>query len=229
MTVGVRVEQHPPLAGVVVALGWSTVAVAAVAGDQLVALAVELVALVVAVVGVRRLRDGDPFVGVTLGGIGVLGVLAAFWYGAAAATRTTQLVELLPGMVGVGLLALGGLPIRSRWSRTLVASGAVTVGLGVVASGVVHGAGPLNLFVATALAVIAWDAAEQAVNLGEQVGPRATSGTVVLAHSVWSVGVGAVGVVAAVGVSDLDVTGVPLLGVGLLLVAAVALATAAFT
>lgn len=231
MTDGVRIDRDPARAGGLLAIVAGALAVAAVAeaDGQRVTLVVELLALLSVAVGVWRFRAGDRLVGVPVAAAGGLGMAAAAGYAAVSVTQPTQLVELVPGLVGLGLLALGVLPVRSEWARVLVAAGASFVGIGIVASGVVHGAGRLRLLAGMALVVIAWDAAEQAVNLGEQVGRRGASLPVVASHSAWSVGVGAVGVAAASGVYSLDVTGLPLVGVGLLLAAAVALATAAFT
>lgn len=231
MTEGIRIERRPAVAGGVVSLVAGTLAVAAVADadGQLVALAGESAALLVLTVGASRLRAGDRVVGILLAMAGGLGAPAAIGYGVVSVTQTTQLVELVPGQVGLGLLALGYVPVRRRWSRRLIAAGSIAIGVGVVASGVVYGAGGLRLLVGMALAVVAWDAAEQAINLGEQVGHRAGGADVVATHTAWSLGVGAVGVAAASGVSALDVSGLPLVGVGLLLAAAVAIAAAAFT
>jgi len=230
VTDGARFEGHPARAGGLLALVLGALAVAAVADadGQLLALAGEVGALVAASVGVWRLRDGDRLVGAPLALAGGLGVPAAVGYGLVSATQATQTIELLPGAVGLVLLALGYLPVRARWSRVLVAAGAAAIVIGIVASGVVHGAGRLRLLAGTALAVVAWDAAEQAVSLGEQVGRRGAGVAVVASHGAWSLGVGAVAVAVASGVYAVDVTGLPLVGVGLLLAAAVALSTAAF-
>ena len=231
MTRGLQLERHPARAGGLVSLFAATLATAAVADatGQLVALAGELVALLVFALGTWRLHDGDRPVGASLAVVGGLGVPAAIGYGVVAATQMTRILELVPGMVGLGVLALGTLPLRPRWSRVLVSAGAILVGVGLLVSGVVLEAGRFRLLAGMALVVIAWDAAEQAVNLGEQVGHRAASRGVVATHSAWSVGVGALGVAAASGVYSLDVTGLPLLGVGLLLLGLVAVAVAAFT
>jgi len=228
---GIRVDRSPVRSGGLLALVVGAFAVGAVADadGQLVALAVELLALLAATYGVWRLRDGDRLLGVPLAVAGGFGVPAAMAYGVVSASRATQVVELVPGMVGLGLLALGVLPVRRRWSRWLVAAGAIAIGVGVVGSGIVRGAGQLRLLAGLALAVVAWDAAEQAINLGEQVGRHAGSAVVVGTHVAWSLGVGAVGVAAASGIYTVDVTGLPLVGVGLLLTATVAISTAAFT
>ena len=225
------IDRSPVRAGVLLSLGTGALAVAAVADarGQLVAIGLELLAVLVLAVGTSRRRSGQRVVGTVLAVGGGLGVPAAIGYGVVSSTQAIQVIELVPGMVGLGLLALGGLPVRRRWSRALVGAGAITVGIAILASGVVNGADRLGLLAGTALAVIAWDAAEQAVNLGEQVGRDGASPAVVATHGAWSVGVGAVGIGAASGVYAVDVTGLPLLGVGLLLVAAVAVATAAFT
>lgn len=231
MTDGIRVDRRPARSGAALAVLSGALAVAVIADTdgQRVALALELVALAAVALGVARLRADDRLVGIPLVTVGGLGVLGAIGYGVRSATQMTEIVELVPGLVGVGLLALGCEPVRSGWSRVLVAAGAIAIGIGIATSGVVHGAGRLQLLVGMALAVIAWDFAEQAVSLGGQVGRRGASASVVATHGAWSVGVGAVGVGLASGVYALDVSGLPLVGVGLLLAAAVAIAAAAFT
>ena len=230
MTRGRQLERVPDHAGGLVALLAAALATASVADatGQLLALAGELLALLVVAVGVRGLRAGHRPLGGLIAVVGGLGVLASIGYGIVTPAPTTRVVELLPGMVGLGVLFLGVLPLHPRWSRVLVSAGAILVGGGLLASGVVLEAGRFRLLAGTALVVVAWDAAEQAVNLGEQVGRRGSSRRVVATHSAWSVGVGVVGVAAATGVYSLDVTGLPILAVGLLLVGLVAVAVAAF-
>ena len=230
-TEGIRVERHPAPAGAAVALLAAALAVGAVADapGQLLALAAEVIALAGVASGVWRLRAGDRLVGVAVATAGGLGALAAVGYGVTAATQTTRVLEFVPGALGLGLLVLGLVPIRAGWSRVLVSAGAIAVGVGILTSGVVLDAGRLRLLAGMALLVIAWDAAEQAVNLGEQVGRGAESAAVVATHSTWSVGAGVLGVAAAVGVARLDVTGLPIVGVVLLLAGTVALAIYAFS
>lgn len=162
------------------------------------------------------------------------GVAAAVGAVVVAATEPFLMrrrLELLPGLLGVTVLALGLLPVRDWTSRRRYLCGA-GVGLLVIAvftSGVVLDAGGLSLLAATALAVIAWDASEQAINLGEQVGRRGETRVVGLVHVGASALVGAVAVLLAVVIQAVNVTGVPLLGLVLLLGAAIILVVALYS
>lgn len=230
MTTAVLVDHGPAAVGGLLAFLAGAGAVAAVANSpvQLVALTAECVCLLVVVLGLWHRRNGAVIAGSGIAAAGGIGAVGALGYGALAASRLTAAIELLPGMVGLWILAVSVVPVRTGWARRLVAAGVAVIVLGVLASGVVHGADRLGLLVAMALAVIAWDAGEQAITLGEQIGRRGSTGTVALTHSAWSVAVGAIGVVLALAVDTVAISGLPLVGLALAVAAAVALATAAF-
>ena len=231
MTDGRVVERAPDHLALGIVLSSAALAVAAVATTvgQLGALLLEVLALAALSVGSWRTHAGQVRTGAPLAAAGGLGVLAAIRHGIAAATETTHVIEWLPGAIGLVLLASAFLPVGGRWRRIRVGAGAVAVGVGLVASGVVRGAGSIQLLAGLVLTVVAWDAAEHAVGLGEQVGRPGANASVLGVHSAWTLGVGGLGVAAAIGVSALEVTGLPILGVGLLLAATVAITTAIFS
>ena len=214
-----------PLALVV---GVTAVALVATSGPQLTALAVETGGLVVLALGVRSRRRGRPLLGTTLALVAAGIVVASLGLGVTLPTEMTARVELLPGLVGLPVLALGALGIRDGWGRRLVTTGAAVVFVNVLTSGVVHGAPATALLAAAVATVLAWDFGEQAVNLTEQVGRDAETWTAELAHGAGSLAVGVAGVGLAVGFQTLAVTGLSLAVLALLLAGAVALMAALY-
>ncbi|QLG60377.1 DUF7519 family protein [Halorarum salinum] len=165
-----------------------------------------------------------------------LGVVAAFvglvaWVGAlaVAATATADLGEALvslPGMAGLLALALALAPLRGSGSRGLLKLGAAGVTLSVLAAGL-FGSVPLRtLLVCGAATFLAWDLGENAVNVGEQLGRRATTRRLEAAHGAGSLLVGGVAVGAGTVVSDVGSSGLPLPALALLLASVLLLAGA---
>lgn len=223
----VDVDHRPTRPGGVLAVLAGTAAVAFVAGTraQLLPLAVELVGLLVFAAGMALIRRARV-PGAVLAFAGGSVVFASLAFGASSPARFSEQVELLPGMLGVALLAAGVVQVRDGWSRRLVMAGAAALVVGVLTSGVVHGATKLPLLTATALAVLAWDTGEQAITLGEQVGRGAETLPVELAHGGATALVGGLGVLLASTVYDFGITGIPLVGLALLLGAVLVLAIA---
>ena len=152
------------------------------------------------------------------------GMIAAALLGTAFDRRALAIV------LGVTVLACGLLPVRrGRWARHLVGIGAALLVISVFTSGVVYGADTIALLVATALAVVAWDAAEQAIGLGTQVGRRGETATAAFVHVGASTVVGVAAVAIALAITSLQVTTVPLLALAAFLGAAVLLAAALST
>ncbi|MFB6171109.1 MAG: hypothetical protein ABEJ23_01145 [Haloarculaceae archaeon] len=202
------------------------VALVATAPAQHRALAAALVGALVLVAGVRFLRAGHRLPGGLLALAGVAGVAAAFPL--ARAGPIAHQFELYPGLAGVALLGAGLAPVRSGWERRLVTAGSGGLLAGVVASGVVHGARPILLLGATVASVVAWDVAEQAINLGEHVGTDARAWPAELAHGAVGGAVGGVGAGLALAVSSAAVTGVSLGGLAVLLGATIVLTAALY-
>lgn len=181
-------------------------------------------ALLVAAAAARRRDHGVVGRLFALAGIVVaVGGLAAVLVG--AETLVNRLV-VAAGVAGVGLLGAGVAPLQSKRARGFVTTGAAALSVAVVLSGVLTDASVLSLLGAMVATVVAWDAGEQAVSLGEQVGVRARTWPVELGHATATAGFGVAVVAATLGVREANVTGLPLAGLLLLLVAAVALLVA---
>ncbi|WP_254821048.1 DUF7519 family protein [Haloglomus halophilum] len=84
----------------------------------------------------------------------------------------------LAGALGLGLLAVG----THHGRRDLVGGGGLALLAGTLLAGA-FGAGPAALLVAAGAGLVAWDTAEHAVGLGEQVGCRAATGRAVGVHA----------------------------------------------
>jgi hypothetical protein len=216
-------DHRPAVVGSAVAVLAALAATAIVAGRpaQLGALALEAVGLAAVLAATRRDAPSTPLLALA----GWLAVAAALGLGATRPERVSLRVELLPGMVGAAVVAASVVAPR-RWTRRVVAVGVTCVVLGVLASGVVYGADSIRLLAAAALAVLAWDAGENAVGLGRQVGRDGVTPRVEAVHLGASAVVGALAVAAAVAAAALPLSGIPVAAVLLLLVAVLALVVA---
>lgn len=180
------------------------------------------------VAGVRGVRTGRRL----LGGVGIvagcglaLAAPAVFLVGALGyGTGTT----VLAGLLGLFVLPLALAPVRRGRERALLTIGTGLLVLAVAVTGVSQRASLPTLLVAIVAAVWAWDIGEGAVSLGEQVGVRARTVEVELAHGGASVAVGGVGAGAALAVHRVGATGLPLAVVVVLLVAALTLLVALY-
>ena len=122
---------------------------------------------------------------------------------------------------GVGLVALvAGL---RRGVRRLVSLGVFGLLLGVLVAGAV-GVPTELLLVSAAASAVAWDVADQAVSLGEQVGRGADTARAELVHAAGSALVATLAVTAAYIVFT-AVTGGPVVALALLLLGAILLAS----
>lgn len=190
---------------------------------QQLALAADVAAIAVLALGVSLRQRGYRVVGVGISLVGFVGILGAVAVTVALPSKLMLRVETAPGLLGAGLVACGVLPLWARLDRRFVSAGAGLIVLSVAFSGVIHGAYMMRLLGSFALAIVAWDAGEQAINLGEQLGSEARTWPVEVGHSGATAAYGGLAVGAAVGFHDLDVTGVPLAGLLLLVVAALVL------
>jgi hypothetical protein len=190
---------------------------------QRLALGVDVAGLLVLALGGAAWHRGHRLVGglVALAGVGLS--LASVGVVVLQGETVSARVEIAPGLFGTLLVACGVLPVWKRFARTFVSAGAAFLVLTIGLTGLVHGAGLLALLGSFAATVVAWDAGEQAINLGEQVGVDARTWPVEVGHSGVTALYGCIAVAAAVGFHDLDVTGVPLVGLFALFGAAVLL------
>ncbi|NHN49829.1 hypothetical protein G9464_19870 [Halostella sp. JP-L12] len=231
-------DDRPTPVGAVLAVVAALAAVVVVANaeSQLFALGVEVVA--VAAIGAGAgLRERGRDAGRARAPVGWLLLLVGVGAAAAAVAlaitepeRLSRQLELVPGLLGVTALALGVRPASRRKirARYLVGTGAALVVIAAFTSGVIYGAGRVPLLAATALAVLAWDAGEQSISLGEQVGRRGKTAAVAVVHVGAAAVVGVAAVALAGAVYAMNVTGVSLLALVLLLGAAIVLAVALY-
>lgn len=173
----------------------------------------------------RRVR---PVAGRAVTLVGVFTVL-----GAVAAMRPEgSWLELVPdgaGLLGVALVALGGLPLRRGWGRPLLAWGGVALVVAVFAEVLVYPVRPVSYLLSLALAVLAWEVGEHGVSLGEQVGRHGATRAVTRPHLTGSSVAGASGVALAVGVSALGGVSLPPLVVATLVCSGVVLLGALYS
>ncbi|QCC48616.1 DUF7519 family protein [Halobellus limi] len=235
-------DDRPTVVAAVLATAAAVLSVAAVANDpsQLLAVAIEVGAVLALGGGALLYTEaqgaenekhgadaGRRAVAVFAVCVGVVGAAVALGLAVYAPTGMTARLELVPGLLGVTTLVCGLLPVRrGRWARYLVGTGAALLVIAALTSGVVYGADTVALLSATALAIVAWDAGEQAINLGTHVGRRGETATAALVHVGASTVVGVVAVTVALLVRSMQVTGLSLPALALLLGAAVLLAAA---
>lgn len=219
--------RRPTLVSGVLALLAGVVAVGLVAGTTLQRqiLLGAAVGVVVFLFGGRLWRRGHVAVGVLLAFCGCLLVAIAAGYAAVQPPRIVHRLELLPGILGLWTLAVALVPLRFRWSRLLVDVGAGAVFVSVLTSGVVTGATTAAIVVAGAATILAWDAGENAVSVGGQVGDgEASTARAEIVHAGVGGGVAVAAVVSVLGVTSLGVDDLSLAALVALLVAGVALA-----
>lgn len=209
-----------------VALGVFAVTLLAETGAQRQVLAVGVAGAVAFAVGVEASRRDDSVVGelAVAGGSVLLPVALVL-----AFTRpmlTIHRFELVPGLLGIWVLAAGVAPVRRGWERRLVAAGTGLVFLSVVVSGVVQTTDLWPLLVAGAATIVAWDVAENAVSLGYQVGEDARTFRAELTHGLATVVVAGAAILSAYVVQGFGVSDLPFAALAALLLAGVALAVA---
>lgn len=189
-------------------------------------LAVALVGVVAVGIGGRLHADTGRPSGIVLGSVGTLLVAVAAAAALAVPPQLGDRLTLLPGILGLWVLVVALVPIRAGWSRRLVTLGTGLLFVGILMAGVLRVASSPILVVAAAATILAWDAADNAVSLGHQVGANKGTATAraEVAHlgASSAVGVGAAGIV--VGLAWLGVDGLPFAALIALLVAGLLLA-----
>lgn len=225
------IERYPKRLSVSLSLAAGVLAVSLVANNpgQIQAVLVEAVGLALLVFGSMAYRRHRRLIGATSAVVGAGIALSAVGLGWIRAGGMSAQLELFPGMVGLVFLAVGVSAVQPRWERGFIMAGTAGLLVGVLTSGVVHGAPLASLLGATVATVVAWDTGEQAINLGEQVGSRAVSWSAELAHGVGSAFVGVAAMALAFGVYQFGFQDVPLAGLFLLLVGSFMLTAALYS
>ena len=191
-------------------------------------LGVALLGTVLWTIGAGSWKRNRVAPGVLVSCIGLLIVAVAVSNAATTPDRIVDRLVLIPGLVGIWVVSLGLIPVRLRWSRRFVDFGTALLFLAVLTAGFVQGPSALTLVIATAATILAWDAAENAVSLGGQVGAGWTtsSARAEVVHITLSTCVAGLVIVAGVVVTRLAVQGLSLGVLLALLVAGVALTLA---
>lgn len=195
---------------------------------QRFALATAVLGVVALALGVEATHRGHVLLGTVTASGGLAVVLVALLL---SVTRTGTIIaklELLPGIVGLAVLGLGvasAVPGRERW---FVNAGTGAILLSVFVSGLLYDASVLALLAGTAATVVAWDSAEQSINMAEQVGREARTWRVEVVHGGGAVLVAGAAVGLAAVVNGVGVSGIPLAGLSVLLGAGVVLSVALY-
>jgi hypothetical protein len=222
----VTVTERTTRPSLAAALVVAAAVVIALEGSVAPGVAAEVAGLVLLTVGVGVARGNHRVAGVAVAVVGA-GVLAA-GIGAAVSSTTgfAAATEVIPGAVGVAVLGLGLVPLRGAGSRFLLKAGTGLLLVSVVASGLFRRALPRSLLLASVGVVLAWDAGETAIDVGEQVGREPATAVVEATHLGASALVGLVAVAAGFVVMNLGTPGLPLESLAFLLVALVLLTLA---
>lgn len=217
------VSRRPRRFGSVLALLVASLAVAAVASEpgQRTALTVGTAGAIGLWAGIRWSRDSSLGYGLAILGVFIVSTGLVLGVTRTASVRTA--VEVVPGLVGIATLAAGLGPIHMGHKRLVISAGTGLVLVAVLVSGAIRGASTLALLAGGGITVVAWDLAEQAVSLSEQVGEAAATHRVELVHGGATAGFAGLAVGTTWVVRGFDVTGLPLVTVLFLLAAAVTL------
>ncbi|WP_435317341.1 DUF7519 family protein [Haloarchaeobius sp. TZWSO28] len=164
--------------------------------------------------------------GFVVSSLGVPLVGAAIVFAWTGVGRATVFATVAPALLGALLVAIGLAPGRGKRTRTLLKAGSGFVFLAVLVAGVTKQASFDSLLLAGVAAVVAWDAGETAVNVGEQLGQEPTTWPVESVHLFGTLVVGAITVGLGRVAQGLGTPGLPLTQFAFLLVAVVVLTAA---
>lgn len=223
---GTTFVPRPAPASSTAAVTFAVLAVALV-GDTSVqrrVVAIGVVGLVAFALGVVVWRRDDSTVGALAAIFGTAVVFVSLVLAGSRPFLVVHRIELVPGILGLWVLTAGVARLYPGWERRLVAAGTGLVLVSVLTSGVVQTTDLGPLLVAGTLTVIAWDTAENAVSLGQQVGGDAETHRAEFTHSAASGLVAGGALLLVLGVDRLGVDGLPFAALAALLLAGVVLA-----
>lgn len=123
----------------------------------------------------------------------------------------------ISGMLGPVLLILAVYPLRTTWSRPIAGIGTTLLLSSVLIRGWLEQIGQIHLLGAVMMTLLAWDAAEQAITLGNDVGRGARTAVVSITHTIGSLTVGIVAMTITTAVYGTTPTTIPPLAVAILL------------
>jgi hypothetical protein len=211
-----------PSAAVAVALVVGVVVSLGAREAVLTTLAVQGGGLAAVGVGIASRRRGHRTLGTALAVAGVGAIVGGLTLFVDEPRALSYTLRFLPGLIGVPLLVGTLLPVRANGSRLVCKLGTGGVFLTVVLSGLFRAVGELHLLLVAVATIVAWDAADNAVSIGEHLGRAATAWRLQAIHTTGSAMVGLAGVagiylVRRIAVSDLSLAAFALLFVALLL------------
>lgn len=151
------------------------------------------------------------------------GIAVAVGFALLSIASTAVVAQTAAAVSGIGLVVLA---LGLAWaSRRLVTNGGGIVLVGVLYAGYT-GAPPLLVLVGALTGVLAWDAASNAVSVGEQLGKESSTARGEVVHVTSSFLVGTLSVAVGYAVYLAAAGGQPIAAVFLLVVGAVALVNA---
>ncbi|WP_049985879.1 DUF7519 family protein [Halobellus rufus] len=219
-------DRRPARLSSFLSLGIAATVVSVLEPDSSMGVLAVVLGLVVARAGAHRFRsDGRLHGSAALsvgGGVGLAGIALA----TSSTTDLAGLIEVGLGVAGIGCLGLATLPMRAVGSRLFLKAGSASVLFAVLAGALFGSVSGAVALAACAGVVAAWDAAENAVTVGEQLGDEARTWTIEVTHLAGTGLVGAVSVGTGLVVKGVGVDGLSLHSLALVLVGVVALTLA---
>ncbi len=168
-------------------------------------------------------RRGHPWVGGVLVVIGCGGVCLALVMGLLAPSGLFERIAFLGGTLATAFVTLGVFPLRQSWARGFNGFAAVLFSCSLALLAWVSNPSDLQVLLGVGFTIMAWDMAEYAITLGEDVGRSARTYPVTGVHFAGSLGVGlAASIVALVG-GNIALPAIPIATLTLLLSAIVVL------
>lgn len=191
-----HLDQRPAAvsSALAVALGAAIVFVLAGPGRPVARwLAIELGGIGAVAVGSLGYRRGYRLPGAALGVVGAGLFLAAIGGFATRPLPLSRVVRLVPGLLGLGILGATLVPIRGDGSRALVKAGAAGLFACVLLAGLFETAGLELLLATTVGTVLVWDAGDNAIGIGQQLGRDAETWRLEATHLTGTALVGVAG------------------------------------
>lgn len=209
---GTAFKQRPVTASAAIAIASGAIAVWILldAGAQRLGLAGLLVGILVLFVGFPDDREAADPREYAPAGLGLLIAITGVLLGGTGGGSAAATAQSIPAMGGVLVLALGVVPLREGWERRCVTAGAILLLAGVLMSGLVRGTSLFLLLLAGVFVVLAWDAGQHAISIGQQLGRTTETVGAELPHLAGTVGVGTFGILAALGLVMVGIDGLPI-------------------
>lgn len=217
---------RPTRPGGVLSIGAATLAMVVLASmpSQYVAIGLILTAIGTGWVASRTWSGGYHVGAVVVLVIATVLVVMGLLIAMTGPPRIIDRVWLLPGLIGLVILALGLAPLRQSVAAQLVTAGTGGVFIALLAAGVFVVPTSVTLVGAAIMTIVAWDAGHNALSLGTQIGRGARTGRTEVVHTLGALCVGVVTAawvlaVEWVGFAGMTLGGFLVLGAGTVLLA----------